>query len=354
MVDMERGRPAHRRWFAAAAAIAVLVSAAGAVLVVRGSGDDVRPTETEAVDPGTTSQVVTPPATYPGDGSTEDALLPEGEPSSPPTSELVASITLFHGGAYRLYADGRLLWYDETRGLGPFAWREQRLTPDGIEQVRSRFLSSGLFDPARPSIDDWTCSDGAFRACVRAGDRWLVEETDPELQGPLPYGDPRPEAAALFSDLGALDSTLDAPYWADQSVSTHVPARIAMCLRMYFDGAPAPLDLPVLLSRLPTRAATLLTSREPGANPNATVALMRGGPSLADTGCYEMTTEEARTLADALLAPSGGGSHEYWGIVLRFGRHPDPTRPGERRREDAYVHFEEILPDGSPSAYFGG
>jgi hypothetical protein len=285
-------------------------------------------------------------------------LVPVGEPSTTTAGELVASITLYHKGAYRFYADGRVLWYDETRRGGAFGWTEQRLSPEGVERVRAAFLSSGLFDATQPSGDAPHCT-GAFQVCVRDGDRWLVEETDPLPPGSLlPYGDPRPEAVQLFGDLGRLDSTLSPTDWVDQQLRPFVPARIGICVRRFVNlrgrkAVEVPLELPVLLPRFPARAAALLAVREPSAALATLLAPTRDLDPAANS-CFDVSLDEARTLADAFLSASGGGAHEYWGIVIRFGRQPDPARPGATRREVAYLSFGDLLPDGAPSAYFGG
>ena len=362
VVDVPRTRRDElgRRWrLAAAAVVAALLLFAGAVLVT-GSGDNkIRTRVPAGPGTGTTSVpmappvVVTPPATVPGDGSADGPLVPRGVPSTTTASDLVAAITLFHKGAYRLYADGRLLWYDETRRGGAFTWAEQRLTPEGVERVRSEFLASGVFDPAHPSSDVPTCT-GFFQVCVRDGDNWLAEETDPEPRGGLPFGDPRPEAVRLFQYLGTLDSTLPATEWADQQVKTYVPARIAACLSMYVNRAQAPVDLSVLLPRFPKRAAALLAGREPSAELMRALAPFRSPEMFAKNSCFDVSLEEARTLAGAFLSPSGGGAHQYWGIVIRYGRQPDPAQRGATRREAAYVFFEDVLPEGAPSRYFGG
>ena len=56
-----------------------------------------------------------------------------------------------HAGAWYLYADGRLIWIVDYPPSPDFSFVEQRLTPEGVERVRSEFLSTGLFDPpSRP------------------------------------------------------------------------------------------------------------------------------------------------------------------------------------------------------------
>jgi hypothetical protein len=295
---------------------------------------------------------VTPPVTVPGDGSATGPLVPEGEPSSPPTGELVAAIHLRHRTplTYRLYADGRLL----RGGCGPepcppwgWGWAEQRLTPEGVERIRTRFLSSGLFDSAQP-VSDVVSGCGFVHACVRDGDHWLGVQVD--AGGPTGSQAP-PEAVRLFDDLVMLDSTLPATEWADQQTKPYVPARIAVCLQVFVakDGTAVqvPTDLSISLPLFPARAAELLDGRD----------AMGRIPSIEEYGgsCVEMTLDEARTLADEFLAPSGGGSHEYGGIVIKINDQFDASQraaTGSRQyapvtREGTYAHisFKGLLPD---------
>jgi hypothetical protein len=285
-------------------------------------------------------------------------LLPEGASSLPPTGELVAEIGIRHRGGYRLYADGRLihLW----------AFTEQRLTSEGVERVRARFLSSGLFDSAPPRSDLAGCP--LVHASVRDGGHWLCVQVD--VDGPSASQAP-PEAVQLFDDLDGLDSTLPATEWVDPQVKPYVPALIGTCFSWYVNGAPAPFDRSVLVSRLPERAAGALAAHEPSAEvagfaevaafmASATLRFRPSGPNgppgrepSPERGCFELPLDEARTLADALLAPSGGGTPEYWGIVVSFGRQPDPAQPGATREEAAYVYFDQLLPDGVPFGSFG-
>ena len=197
----------------------------------------------------------------------------------------------------------------------PSGWVEQRLTPEGVERVRSRFLSSGLFDSAQP-LSDVVSACGFVHACVRDGDHWLGVQVD--VGGPAASQAP-PEAVRLFDDLGMLDSTLPATEWADQQIKPYVPARIAVCLQVFVakDGTAVqvPTDLSILLPLFPARAAELLDGRD----------AMGRIPDIEEYGgsCFEMTLDEARTLADEFLAPSGGGSHEYWGILVNIN---EPVR----------------------------
>src|SRR5262249_13024984 len=156
-------------------------------------------------------------------------------------------------GGYRLYADGRLIQV--------WSFTEQRLTPEGVERVRTRFLSSGLFDSA-PPLSDLAGCPGGVTASVRDGDHWLcvAVDNDPARASTAP-----PEAVRLFDDLSTLDSTLPATDWVDPQVKAYVSARIATCFSMWVNGDPAPLDLSVLSPRFPERAAAVLAAHEPSA-----------------------------------------------------------------------------------------
>jgi hypothetical protein len=97
-----------------------------------------------------------------------------------------------------------------------------------------------------------------------------------------------------------------------------------------------------------------LGAREPTAEMERVPNLFRSDPSEREgIRCFELTLDEARTLADAFLAPPGGGSREYSGIVLRLGYQPDPAQPGATREEGAYIWFDQLLPDTVPLGAFG-
>jgi hypothetical protein len=160
-----------------------------------------------------------------------------------------------------------------------------------------------------------------------------------------------PEAVRLFDDLGMLDSTLPATEWADQQIKDYVPARIAACLQVFVakDGTAVqvPTDLSILVPLFPARAAELLDGRD----------AMGRIPAIEEYGgsCFDMTLDEARTLADEFLAPLGGGSHEYWGITIDINEQFDASQPpttgalehGGITREGKFAHisFKQLLPD---------
>jgi hypothetical protein len=325
-----------RRWLVALAGATVVVLVAGTVLLTepreRGSQAEAPPAPTIPTPAPTApttvpSNVVTPPITMPGDGSKEDPLLPEGAPSTPEIGELVASAASMDGRAYSVYADGRLI--APVSSLPRTAFVEQRLTAEGVERVRSEFLGTGLFDPGQPAIAVHSASQVMFCVCVRDGGRLLARSAAHDVQV-------QDAAARLLTYIESLASSRPTTAWADQEPKPYVASRIAVCLSMYVRQVQEPTDLTRLLPLFPTRAAELLGGREP---------LIRPGEQ--DASCFEMTLEEARALAGEFLAPSGGGLHEYWGIVIRINGAFDAMQPGADEGNAAYVSFQTLLPDGA-------
>lgn len=341
----DKDGPPRRRHLLVLAIAAVVVAIAGVFVVVfredgdgeagRGTRDTSNASRTAPdVVPGPTTipPEERPPATTPGDASTTAPLLPEGAPSTPHIGELVASVTNFDGSAaYYLYADGRLIWWSEQAGVGG-GFVEQRLTPEGIERVRSEFLAAALFDPNSPPGNVADCE---AVACVRGHDGRLLTARETAT-----------ESARLVSYLRTLDASLPETEWAAPRIRTYVPARIAVCLQTFVNVpdrvVPVPLDLSILVPAFPARAAELLGGRE-----------RIGGRPNPDPACFEVTLDEARTLADEFLSPAGGGSHQYSGLVIRSPL-LDAIQPDTPEGIVAYIRFNTLLPHAASAAAFGG
>jgi hypothetical protein len=320
-----------RRWLIAAAAVGVAVLLVASALLLQQTEDghiQTKPAGPAVSTFGTppTTAVTQPPNT-PGDSSAEVPLLPEGVPSNPDTSELAASVQTSNGDSpyfYYLYADGRLVWFSRQVGERG-GYIEQRLTPEGVERVRSRFLSSGLFDPAQPQSG---CKEPAL--CVRADDGRLLSTLRWQSA----------EGYQLLAYIKTLDSSLPEAEWADKEIKPHIPPAVAVCVDIVgYDAVhgavEAPADLAVLLPLFPARAAELLGGREP-VGPIPTIP--------ARARCYEMTLEEARALAAAFLDPAVGGKHQDRGIVITFNSQFTATQPGGTGSA-AYVSFYSLPPD---------
>ena len=279
-----------------------------------------------------------PRSLTPGDESTTAPLLPEGRPSTPEIGELVASVASVDfsgvaGAAYYLYADGRLIRTPDpaVEGSGFF---EQRLAREGIDAVRERFFSSALFSYQSPgNISD--CMDGL---CVRSDAGGLVVAEGGAVT--------TTQGARLFSYLLTLAESLPESFWVAPELRPYIPARIAVCLQTFANvpdrAIPVPLDLSIVVPTFPARAAELVGRRAPiGTLPNP------------DPACFEMTLDEARTLADEFLSPAGGGTHQSSGIVIS-NRQLAAIQTEASEGIVAFVRFNPLLPHRESAAAFGG
>jgi len=235
-----------------------------------------------------------------GQAPAEDATIalpglpPEGAtPSTPENGELVASMWehigapgSFGNGWLYLYADGRLIWQHQDPAPATGGWLEQRLTPEGVELIRSEIIATGFFDPDQTPPEP----NGGFprevyggSIQVRNGDRLVyVNRVVPEL----------------MERLAELWSWLPEEAWEDTDAKAFVPSRYAVCLND--DGTASP-D-PDVLSLLPAATQDLL-SRASQLQMDALVAVDPAGFALEEGStmyCYDMTTEDARILAATL------------------------------------------------------
>jgi len=156
-----------------------------------------------------------------------------------------------------------------------------------------------------------------------------------------------------LEDVGTLASTLPASAWAEPQRKPYVSARIATCVKTAERPDPSlavgfeqQLNLSGLIPRLSAPVANLLTGREPNAD-----LMSRMLPSLegriGQGGCFELTLDEARTLVDTALSPTGGGTHAYGVLLLRLAPKPDPADANQP--DGAWIWFEPLLPDGVPT-----
>ncbi|HZD17174.1 MAG TPA: hypothetical protein VE669_03430, partial [Actinomycetota bacterium] len=108
--------------------------------------------------PSETGPTVVP--RYPGRVGIVGLPPADAIPSAPSRGELVVGFMFGHTGGdpgrfgLHLYADGRLIWekLGEDYAGGdptPTGLIEQRLTPEGVELIRSEVLSLGMFDRDR-------------------------------------------------------------------------------------------------------------------------------------------------------------------------------------------------------------
>lgn len=260
-------------------------------------------------------------------------LPPEGaKPSTPETGELVLSFMFGHTSGdpgrfnVNVYADGRLIWQrlgDQTGGADAYATPystgllEQRLTPEGVELVRAEVISTGLFDHDFFLSSGFGLTFGQIE--VHDGDR-LVRVIWGDCCDPSSDAMDRtaltPEQASALQQLDARladpASWLPASAWEDPEIRAYVPSGYWVCYE-----ARQGIGLSSVLSSLPLPAQDLLhtwerTSQELSGN--------RLGRQPLDIWCSDVTTEEARALAQILDEAGVRDRHEdVFGLRYVFG-----------------------------------
>jgi hypothetical protein len=221
-----------------------------------------------------------------------------------------------------LYTDGRLIWSrfsDPVTGLV-----EQRLTPEGVELLRSEVLATGLFDHDRHLAGAYGLHFGRIE--VHDGDR-PVDVTWGDCCDPDSSREetemPTPEQANALQQLDVRiedpGSWLPASAWVDQELRPYVPTRYSVC----YDTDPG-AGLDRVLASLPQEAEDLL--RTWGRTLERLPAPLGHGNGL-DIWCSDVTTEEARDLA-AILDVAGLDRRDFGATPLFLTRLlGDPAAP---------------------------
>jgi hypothetical protein len=271
-------------------------------------------------------------------------LPPEGAtPSTPERGELVLS---YWSSPFRMwmYADGRLIWVRH----GPYGandrstgYLEQRLTREGAELMRSEVVAAGLFGRDLNIVAIQGLPAGVIE--VRNGDRLVRVAWGGAV---LPDSHPTIATAEQAGALQRLDARLAEPAswlpasaWDDREISGYVPSRFSVC----YEGMDDPLPASRILTSLPPAAEDLLRSTDR--------TRVESGPSVDGEGtrywvqyCSEVTTEEARALAEALDDDPGFEKDsvvEAYGLVYQTAIGPSGTFD-----PIVSVAFEPILPHG--------
>jgi len=309
---------------------------AGAVAV--GSGLLPRPVDRDSVEPE--RGFVEPFFGLPPEGAT---------PSTPQTGQLVLSVygrmnitEDIHG--IWVYADGRIIWRRSLdahitaearrRGFGTAqptrAVIEQRLTPEGVEQLRSEVISAGLSGLET----DRECGGPVYWAQleIRVGDQLMRGGwCDPELPGRL----------ADFA------SWLPASAWADQRIGGYVPSWYAVCV-WSTGAAVAESGIEELLPRptidlLHSRGSLIYDADRPEYDADSRDG--PGGPRARPDSCYRVTPEDARAIRRTL---DDAGLQRQPGVVTLFRYEiADAQVPAL----EGIIDFYPILPEGDTVEY---
>jgi len=292
-------------------------------------------------------------------------LPPEGaSPSSPEAGELVLSFVGrsttddHYMGQVWVFGDGRLIWArpsylpeganDLTTGL-----LEQRLSPAGVERLRSEVVSTGLFD------HDLALSSVRFiwgEIVARVGDRLVtVKWFNPDPYGMDPDAATRtpatPDQERALERLDALltypGPRLPASAWEDKQIRAYVPSMFSVC----YEGVPAEVSDPQsdpsrVLSLLPATAREILGGKDRTRHEN--LRGWAGGPYYPSRqDCSSVTTEEARAVVSAFDAAGLEREGPKHGLAFSF----DVEGPV---RETGSVVIEPLLPDGEWTSFRTG
>jgi len=230
-------------------------------------------------------------------------LAPVGStPSTPQRGELVLSLWgrsttarapgVGRGPLFRawVYADGRLIWDEEgdlTYGANEVTtgFLEQRLTPDGVELLRSELIATGLFAEDHALLSEQGVIWGKVE--VRTGDGLVsVDWSNPDIY-PVDRDlqhDATVATAEQASALERLDTLLAHPEpwlpssaWDDGEIRAYVPTTYAVC----YSGSDGRTEPSRVLTALPAAADDLLRDNR-----------------TRDPFCSEVTTDEGRALAE--------------------------------------------------------
>jgi hypothetical protein len=228
---------------------------------------------------------------------------------------------------WNVYADGRIIWQKWTppgdATVVPTGARrldtgyvQERLTPAGVQLLRSRILATGLFDhnlrlalgKGHPQVSEQ----------VRSGDRMVTLEgvPSPDPSWKEQFTPATPEQTSALAGIAALVADpaglLPASVWANPQIRAFVPSHYLVAFdRGYPD-----------ISKLPARAGKALSHYKP----------------LKQHSCQILTTAQARALLQAFAAAgiSPADNHaenigfDFAGLSL-----PHPS----------YLHFSPGLPD---------
>ena len=260
-------------------------------------------------------------------------------PSAPESGKLVIQYRVDAEGLEHpagrgwVYTDGRLITLREKSDLPEAANRwssgflEQRLTPEGVELLRSEIVSTGLFDHHQPAGIN---SSPHNVIQVRIGDRLVRHQGFPER---------------LQERLADLESWLPASAWAKRQMRAYVASRYAIS----YWAQPQTIERSRILPLLPATAEDLLRAKD-AVTQHGHLGYP-GFPLLPITHYVsDLTTDEARALAQALDAAGLKEQTPAAQLAYRFeipGTSVDPPRPEKGPvRNAVFISFEPYLPHG--------
>jgi hypothetical protein len=217
-----------------------------------------------------------------------------------------------------VYADGRLI---RLGGPPRRGFLEQRLTPEGVELLRSEILSAGGFGHAQPPPGSTSLNEtfGPSYIKVRKGGRLVSLRWASDLK----------RLEARLTNPGAW---LPASVWKQPKARAYVPSRFEVCAAWVLVGDPPHIKFQRMrpariVALLPEAVQDVLRDRDWNA---------RG----AGPGCFAVTANEARSLAKALdgAGPATARKGGFINLNYKF----DASGPSRQ----VLIEFGPFLPHG--------
>ena len=271
-------------------------------------------------------------------------LPPVGATPSTPESGVLEMYYWVQSGRVRgyarttnwVYADGRLIRLGASRvdGRGIRGFIEQRLTREGVELLRSEIVSAGGFGHAQPPPGSESLHPlGPPTIQVRKGDRLVPLRWASDLK--------RLEARLIDPQLW-----LPASAWKQRKIRAYVPSRFEVCAAAVVvpdidkprQGRVAQMGPARIVTLLPEAAQTVLRGRD--WNAHASRQPMPTSARGVYGGCFNVTTEEARSLAKALDGAGPATARKGGAINLNYKF----DAPGPSRQ--IWISFDPFLPHG--------
>jgi hypothetical protein len=258
-----------------------------------------------------------------------------------------------------VYADGRLISWggpDRPGSANPLStgFLEQRLTPQGVERLRSEIAAAGDFGdpnelapPGKPPCPLGQSPSDREKAIANGDCQLPTPAPAPDAPITVPFFTPIVVAGLgtlvhvdhardlnrLYARLSDPGKWLPASAWVERDSRAYVASKYAVC----YSGWPPDqqVEQSRLLALLPPAVRDLLGD-----------APLRQGPLFGEPGnfrpsygyCADMTTDEARAIATGL---DDAGFHESGSSRLNYRIEAPGSNPGE-----VDVSFEPYLPHG--------
>ena len=259
-----------------------------------------------------------------------------------------------------VYADGRIIWSEEvpsSRDLPERAnevtsgYLEQRLTPKGVELLRSELVATGLFERSLSLLDPHAVSFWGgvnLRRDGRVVDlEWMNQPDVPGIGAGFTAATPEQLSALRRVDALITDpeSVLPSSAWAVRKIRAYVPSHYEVCM-----VTSPPKDVSQILSLLPAEAADVLRGKSLERSEGDSVEAREGGIVVvigrSVTYCSKLTTEETREVA----VPLSGVDRIAPDALLAY-RLGEPDANGD---PTTWISFEPIFPHGQATSSDSG